>query len=312
MERVLIVGAAGALGQVFTARLAGAGAQVDVLVRPGRADEARRGWTVWEIRRWRRARAVPVRPRSVITDVAEARGGDYDWVLLCVSSPALREPWLGELAAATGPAPIAMLGQAAGDRAAVAEAIGDARTVSIVTALLAWTAPLRDEAAEGIAFWVPPGSVRLVGGDPAAAGEVAGGLRAGGLRARYSRQADRLGVRLAARTIPLIVALESCGWSGAALRRSGRFGVAVRAAAEADAVLRGRGRRPSRTVAWPTRLGFRAAMAFPPFDAEAYVERHFTKVSAQSRLMLDEWIRGAESLGWEPAALRELASALGD
>ena len=49
-----------------------------------------------------------------------------------------------------------------------------------------------------------------------------------------------------------------------------------------------------------------AALAVPPFDARAYVARHFTKVSAQSQLMVGEWIAGAEALGWEPAALRAL------
>jgi 2-dehydropantoate 2-reductase len=47
-----------------------------------------------------------------------------------------------------------------------------------------------------------------------------------------------------------------------------------------------------------------------PFDLEAYLEFHFTKVGPQTRLMLETWVRHARDAGLPASAMIELRDAL--
>ena len=45
------------------------------------------------------------------------------------------------------------------------------------------------------------------------------------------------------------------------------------------------------------RLVLAAAPRLVPFDLERFLEVHFTKVGAQTRLFLDDWIRAGADVG---------------
>ena len=95
---VLIVGA-GAVGQVYGRHLALGGAHVHYFVREKYAEELRRGLAFYPLNgRKPRASAIrmPVAPTDVLTRLDEVKAITWDQVYLCMSSPALRGPWLGE------------------------------------------------------------------------------------------------------------------------------------------------------------------------------------------------------------------------
>jgi 2-dehydropantoate 2-reductase len=311
-SRVLVAGA-GAVGAVLGAHMARGGAAVDLLVRPGRERELQAGLRAWRVRRGRRPAAAELHPRRVLTTDDVARGATERWdaVLLCVASNVLREPWVASLAAAVPSATLVCVGQSPGDAehlAAVARA-GE-RIVALPPALLAWPGRLGDELPEpGIAYWLPPGAAQEVGGERHRAEPIVTALRAGGLRARRVPDAGARGALRAARTMPLVAALELKGWSLRALRRDPILATAATAASEAVAALRD-GRTPRGGGARSAALALRLLPLLAPFDVEAYAQGQFSKVGAQTRLMLGEWIVRADGRRLAAPALRELREAL--
>ncbi|MFI7687798.1 ketopantoate reductase family protein [Nonomuraea sp. NPDC049655] len=282
MTKVLIVGA-GALGQVFGAWLAAGGARVSYLVRPGR--EGWEGASLYRLRRGRAPVAERVTPYEVRSEPPRER---WDMVWLCVDSPALRGDWTGALRAATGEATVVTIGQDPGDLRTLAGVWPREQIVQVTPTLLAYQAPLeREVPAPGVAYWVPPGTATGVTG--ARAPQVVAALRAGGVRARRVTRAGA-GELTAARMIPYIAALESAGWrlpaSGPRLRGAA---AAVREAVAVVCAQHGL-RAPVPVPSWAVGLALRVLPRLLPFDLRRYLETHFTKVSAQTRLMLDGWI----------------------
>jgi 2-dehydropantoate 2-reductase len=302
MVKVLVIGA-GALGQVFGVRLAAGGAKVGYLVRPGRES-----WGGGSLYRLRRGRA-PVHERLEPYEVmSEARDEHWDMVWLCVDSTALRGTWTAALRAATGAATVVTIGQDPGDLSTLAEVWPREQIVQVIPALLAYQAPLGGEVpGPGVAYWVPPGSAMGVAGERAP--QVVAALRAGGLRARPVTRAGAAELT-AARMIPYIAALEISGWrlplKGARLRAAGA------AAREAVAVVSARhGRRALASVpSWAVGPALRVLPWLLPFDLRRYLEAHFTKVRAQTRLMLAGWIAEGEARTLPVGALSALRRAL--
>ncbi|MGW2219843.1 ketopantoate reductase family protein [Nonomuraea sp. NPDC001684] len=282
MTKVLIVGA-GALGQVFGAWLAAGGARISYLVRPGR--EGWEGASLYRLRRGRAPVAERVTPYEVRSEPPRER---WDMVWLCVDSPALRGDWTGALRAVTGEATVVTIGQDPGDLRTLAGVWPREQIVQVTPTLLAYQAPLeREVPAPGVAYWVPPGTATGVTG--ARAPQVVAALRAGGVRARRVTRAGA-GELTAARMIPYIAALESSGWR---LPASGpRLRGAAAAVREAVAVVSAQHglRAPVPVPSWAVGLALRVLPRLLPFDLRRYLETHFTKVSAQTRLMLDGWI----------------------
>ncbi|GAA2212523.1 hypothetical protein GCM10009850_079850 [Nonomuraea monospora] len=282
MSKVLIVGA-GALGQVFGAWLAAAGAQVSYLVRPGR--EGWEGASLYRLRRGRPPVSERVVPHRVIS---EPPAEPFDMVWLCVDSPALRGEWTAALRAATGAATVVTIGQDPGDLSTLARVWPQEQIVQVTPTLLAYHAPLeREVPAPGVAYWMPPGTAMGVTGERAP--QVVAALRAGGQRAKRVTRAGA-GELTAARMIPYIAGLEASGWrlpaSGARLRDAGAAVHEAVAVVSAQHGLRAGVSPPS----WAVGLALRVLPWLLPFDLRGYLRTHFTKVSAQTRLMLDGWI----------------------
>ncbi|MEV6106999.1 hypothetical protein AB0M28_20115 [Streptomyces sp. NPDC051940] len=305
--KILMVGA-GALGQVFGLWLAKGGATVSYLVKPGRGGWPEEGRTVFRLRSGRKPVVERLRPDRVLDDPAD---GKWDAVWLCVSSDALREPWVAGLRALVGTATIVTVGQDLHDRAILARTWPDEQIVQVVPSVLAYQAPLADEVPmAGIAYWLPPGAAPMVGGTDDRARPVIEALRAGGVRAKRETRAGT-GELQAALQVPYVAALEAVGWSLPALRAGLRL--PSLAAGEALAVVAAlNGRKPPRTVAPPWLVGalLRLLPRLAPFDLPRYLEAHFTKVGAQTRQMLDGWINEGKSRGLQVDRLGELRQSL--
>ena len=299
--KVLVVGA-GALGQVFGMWLAAGGAQVSYLVKPGREHWADGGGALlYRLRRRGRPVEQRLKPYQV---VAEPVAGEWDMVWLCVDSTALPGPWTKDLHAATGGATVVTISQAPQDHAVLTRTWPAEQIIQVMPTLLAFQTPLPGQAGEpGIAYWTPPGAALGVFGAEPRAQQVIAALRAGGAHARRTRRAGA-GDITAARMMPYIAALEKAGWSIAATG----YARAARASREALAIAAApHGRRaPLAIPAWAAALALRVLPLLVPFDLPRYLEAHFTKVSAQTRLMLDGWIAEGAARGLPVTHLTEL------
>lgn len=309
--QTLVVGG-GAVGQVLGFHLASAGAPVHLMVKPGRERSAADGLTLTRLRRLGSSSRTHFKPTGVVSSIRQAGAEEWDLVLLCVSSSALRGPWLAELAAVTGSASVVCVGQGPADAATMYSTFGHERTLFLVPSLLAWSGRLQ-EAAPGsdVSYWLPPGARQLVGGDRARADSLVAALRRGRLRARFDRDAAYTGARIAARTIPFVAALEAGDWSLRSLRRGSLAYVAVAAQQEAQvavAAAHGRTIRPTRAPGRRvTQLVLALLRRLVPFDLERYVAKHFAKTSAQTQLMLDQWTELGRQHELPIRALEELS-----
>ncbi|MGZ3460680.1 MAG: ketopantoate reductase family protein, partial [Archangium sp.] len=215
--RVLLVGA-GAVGQVFGKYLQAAGCELSFLVKETYAEEARRGFTLYELGVFERGgEPFELSGFGVHVSVREVADPRWEQVWLCVSSTALREgSWVGELARATGEATWVMLQPALDDREWLLQWIAPERLVSGLIPFLSFHAPLKPGEPvprPGTAFWFPPLARGLFSGPPERLAEVLRTLRAGGYPARRSRDVARAAAIPTAVLTVFVEGLKAAGWS---------------------------------------------------------------------------------------------------
>lgn len=315
--RILIVGA-GAVGQVFGYHLARAGAAVTYFVRERYVAELGAGLTLYAVGAADERREFS--DYQVVSRPAQVAAGGFQQVWVCVNSASLRGPWLSELLAAAPEALLVAPLPSQSDREYLLGHVAEARLVQCVVAFLAYTSPLAGEtrAEPGIAFWFPPlVACGFWGGDQVASRGAARLLKAGGCPARYQEHLVRDASLGSALLMSLLGALEGVGFSFSAFRADKvRVSLSKRAADEALRVVAQRlgCAVPLRFRAVNQGLSYRVATSlaprFTPFDLERYWRYHFTKVSAQTHLVLRGYTRDAAEAGLPHAALDELVGQL--
>ncbi len=304
--RVLIVGA-GAVGQAYGAALQRGGAEVVYLVRERHVERVRRGFHHLDRNRGAWVQVPP--PADVVTD---PRGVRCDASLWTQPSDALTPEWLDTFLAAQGDRPVILLQPGLHARRQVLERRPDARITQGLITLVAYEGPLPGEEDQfpqpGLSIWHPPGvSAPLEGPDAAAFVAL---LRAGGLPARVGAGVDHQGAFGALTLSPLVTALRLGGWRFATTDRRLAIDALHEALHVAERVRRER--RPFATrLLTPMTLGWvmRLARWAMPFDAETYLELHFTKVGSQTAEHLRDARERAIDFGLPHAALDRLLAA---
>jgi 2-dehydropantoate 2-reductase len=316
MSRVLVVGA-GAVGQVYACHLARGGAIVTFLIKPAHAAELEGGLTLYPLNRPRRRRTEPVRfdGYAVLTDVAAAAAERWDQIYLTVSSTALRAGhWFAQLAAGLGSATLVLLQSGPEDRRFVQQHVPTEQLVQGVITVISYRAPMPGETRfprPGIAYWFGPLAKSPLSGPRSAS--VVAALRAGGLPARRHRDVVPGSAYPTAMLMPLLAVLEQAGWKFGLVRERERLALAARAGEEALQVMaRHQGQRPPfllRLVNHPlaVRLVMAVAPRIMPFDLEAYLQVHFTKVGDQTRDFLRTYLALGRGAGLPTDALAQIA-----
>jgi 2-dehydropantoate 2-reductase len=304
--RVLLVGA-GAVGQVFGKYLQAAGCELSFLVKEKYAEEARRGFTLYELGLLaRRDEPATLSGFGVHVSNEEVAARRWDQVWLCVSSTALRAGnWVGELTRATGEATWVMLQPALDDRDWLLQWVVPERLVSGMIPFISFHAPLKPGdpvPRPGTAFWFPPLARGPFSGPPERLQEVIRTLRAGGYPARPTRDVTRATAIPSAVLTVFVEGLEAAGWSLERFLQHDSLERVHRAAREAV-----------RIAAWHTKgnasavlpllrpalfkLLLPVASRVAPFDLETYLKAHFTKVGEQNRLMMRTYVDLGRSAG---------------
>ncbi len=311
---VLVVGA-GAVGQAYGRHLQLGGARVTFFVKPAHVAELEGGVTVDPLNE----RTGPVRWKDfdLVTTADEVRAGAFDSVWLCVATPALEGGWLDALATAAPRATIVSLQPGLEVTRRLAERVGASRLVIGLITLISWQAPLPGETMvpPGVRYWFPPLAAAPFAGPASRVEPLVAALEHGGFPARMVKDVVPLAAGGEAVLQPFIMALEASGWSFATLRSGKLLDVGAAAAREFLAVAEAVHHRslwPQRALARPTffRLVLALGPKLVPFPLETYLRVHFTKVGAQTRLLLDETIRLAEQHRLPHPALDELRGLL--
>lgn len=317
--RVLVVGA-GAVGQVYGLHLQRGGAEVTWFVRDKYRAAAERGFDLYRLRGRGQPEPVRLEGCSVVSRPDEVAARRFDQVYLAVSSPALGGPWLAELIAATGDATIVTLQPGQDDREVLlAAGVPVDRLVSGMITLISYAAPLPGETRfprPGMAYWFPPMAPCPMSGPRERAAAVVGALRAGKLPARLHPDVLRVAAFPPAILMPLLVALETAGWSLREVVRGDPLARGTRAAREALAVTAvTTGRRPPLGARWMVRpwmlrLALAVARRVIPLPLEVYLREHFTKVHDQTIMLMAGYIVKGRRTGIEVKTLEGLLAAV--
>ena len=313
--RILLVGA-GSVGQVYGHHLQQGGAEVRFLIRPKYLDASASGYTLHHLRRGRHD-TVTFRPMH-FGDATSAAEGGVDAVVLCMSYAGLKGDWFETLLAEVGDATIVSLVPGGGAKAWLSERVRSDRLVHGIITLLAYPGPLPgEELTPGTAFWFPPLSPSPFTGARDQAQPIVDLLVRGGQPARWIGETKPSTDFSTCFLMPLLASLEVEDWSFHKLARSPLLDLACGGGRDAMNVVCADRRRPpllfvSMMRPFIVRGVMRAARWLAPVDMEAFFKLHFTKVGAQTRLILDEWIAQAERTGTDCpklVALRDELSA---
>ena len=304
--RVLLVGA-GAVGQVFGKYLQAAGCELSFLVKEKYADEARRGFTLYELGMLEKdPEPVAFSGFGVHVSNEEIAARRWDQVWLCVSSTALRAgSWVAELARATGEATWVMLQPSLDDRDWLLQWVPPEGLVSGMIPFISFHAPLKPGeryAKPGTAFWLPPMTRGPFSGPQERLQQVIRALRAGGYPARATRDVARdVAIPSAVLTV-FVNGLEAAGWSFERFLQHDSLERVHRAAREAVQVAASHTKGSASAVLPLLRpalfkMLLPVAAQLTPFDLETYLKVHFTKVGEQTRLMMRTYVDLGRSAG---------------
>ncbi|MCI0569155.1 MAG: ketopantoate reductase, partial [Myxococcaceae bacterium] len=124
-------------------------------------------------------------------------------------------------------------------------------------------------------------------------GDVIRTLRAGGFPARSHPDATRAMAVPSAVLTAFVAGMEAAGWSFERLLERRSLAGMLQAAREAVRIVAARARTRAAALLLLRPAIFRLlplGSRIVPFNLEAYLRAHFTKVGAQTRLMLEEYV----------------------
>jgi len=316
--QILIVGA-GAVGQVYARFLLKAGARVTFFVKEKYRAELERGLPMYHFR-LRGYRSEHLQGFGIITDPQAVAETAWDQVWLTMASDALRSDLTRQVAAATGDATVVSIQLDLEDTDYLRQLVGTSRLVQGIVNFLSYQSPLPgyQDPPPGVAWHLFP-----LPGDFAGPwerlSEVVNLMDLGGFPIRAVESFERAAAPKAALNIPLIAALEMAGWDLGRCMHSPALALGLKAAQEALAVVAklydADGEVfPVRMLARPfvVKNAVLALDKVTPYDLQAYLKYHFTKVGAQTRIMLHTYRRKGLALGLPVAALEDLLRALGE
>jgi 2-dehydropantoate 2-reductase len=317
-RNIAIVGA-GSLGQPFGYYLNRGDAEITYVVKQKYAADARDGFTLHEWGVVGSPTAHSFSEFDVVVDYEDLERHAYDQLWLCLPSPAIRGDWLDACLEAVGSTTLVSIQPGLRDRDHLEAHYPADRIVSARASLVAYPAPLPGEdLPEGdVAFIRPPGERIWVGGGARDRNnDVADALRAGGCPSGVRTDVRAATLRSGAVMETAVAGLELADWQLTSFRGHPAATTAADAAREALEVVAeytntsvplgakfAAGRTP---LSWGLSIGHWLA----PFNLEAYLERHFTKVGDQTRAHLDEWIALGHDFNLTTEALESLRTQL--
>jgi len=312
---ILIIGA-GAVGAVYGWHLRQAGHNVVFYTKRKYQAQVSAGLTLHRITRRQTTRQDWAHP-SVITSLLEVKAEPWDQVWLTIPSNALRDGSMTLLLEAIGTATLISLQPDIEDIDYVRAHVADPdQVIQGLIPFISYQSPLPHTIEpKGISYYLPPFSKGLYAGAPERLKPLLEVLHDGGLSAKGVENFHLASAANTAFLQPMIAALELNNWhlTDFPTTESAKLGLA--AAREALAIVRqtvGATTTPFKPLLWEKiwTLIIPLSQYLIPLPLEAYLQYHFTKVGAQTRVMLDTYIRLGQQRGLAVEKLQELRGKL--
>ncbi|RJF89284.1 ketopantoate reductase [Oleomonas cavernae] len=313
--KILIIGA-GAVGQVYALYLSKAGHDISFFVKEKYTNELGAGLTLHRLTR-RGHVTERLEGFGIVTSPAEVAARTWDQVWIAISGDALRGELAGQVLAAAGGATVIILQPDINNDQHVRKIVPPEQIVMGAISFLSFQSPLPgNDDPEGMAYFLDPLRSTLMAGPDARAEPAVAALRQGGLRAKRVRDIGRATAVGLALLQTMVAVLESNGWDYAGLAGSPamkRGRVAVREAMDAVAAETGLPvplplKLAATSMVW--RLLIPLSRRTLPFDVEAALRYHFSKVGAQTRMLIDSYVDLGNKHGLPTAGLAALRRTL--
>ena len=316
--KVLIIGA-GAVGKVYGHHLAKGGAEVTFYIKEKYAAELDKGFDLYQHRLFGKLLSGRTRHHhfsqfSYISDTTSLSQNSYDYILNTVSSTALRSGWWEAFVDASGDAYIVSLQPALDDAEFILKALPKERFIKGLIQFFSYQSPLPgSNEPKGVHYLLPP-VAGFFDNESGSASDLTEALKRGGFNAQHKQGLNFYSSSLSSISIPLTAALEASDWSISRLLGGANLRLGLDASREANhAIALALDRKPisSRLLQqWLVRILLRIVSFVSPFDVEAYLKFHFSKVGDQTRLMLEQFIAHAKDQDLPHSANSRLLEAL--
>ena len=314
--KILFVGA-GAVGKIYARHLAMGGADITFLVKEKYEESLKTGFYVYLLNDSRhRHTPLLMSGYEVLTSYEAVGKQQWDYVILCMSSPALKGPWLDELIPMLGQATLVSLQPGLLDRDFILQKFPANRLIEGTIPIVSYQTPLpQEQRLPGVAYWLPPGASAALSGPAPLLEPLLACFKRGNFKAHAVKDARKEN-RVANPVLNLfILALEHCDWSFAKLRHDRALAAACAAMPEAIEVNAKKTASSIPAVLWFLRpTFFRVLMTVSrylvPFDFETYLKVHFTKVREQMHEGLTNYLQFGNQCGCKTTQLQEFLSLI--
>lgn len=314
-KNILLVGA-GAVGQVYGKYLADAGNQVTYLIKEKYQQELAQGVILYHINQDKK-RKKPLRFSNfqTVTSWQSAAEKRWDLIILCISTSALHEGFdFDGLKAVLGDATLLLLQPGPEDRALVEGHVAPAQIVQGMITLVSYHTPMPGEqtAVPGTAYWLPPMTPMPFAGEIMRRTAVIQTFIAAGIGAKSIQDMRDVSLFSNAFFMVFLTALEASDWKFKKLRdNTSMIEQMLQANQEAFEAISATYQVAvpfwSKWVhVWMVKSALRVAPHAVPFDLEAFMQVHFTKVKAQTKLLVNTFIRYADDKGLSSRDLTQL------
>ncbi len=320
LMNILIVGA-GAVGSVYGYHLHEGGAKVSYLVKPRHLDSMKNGIQLYFKKiASKKSKSILFTDYKVFSDAKDLQAIQFDYVILTMPSDALKGPWLPELLDLVGNKVVlvsfqpGMLDQ---EYILGLGKLGRDRFVSGSIPIVSYHAPLpgEDITIPGYVSWTPPGQKVAFEGPGEKIAPLAKIFCLGGMRARASSSMKTDNIVPSLFLQMIVAGLEAHHWSfneffqGSVQLTSDALQEALPIAAEISKIPNPMKNSIVRCVSkpWMLKLILKQARWLVPFDFEAYMKAHFTKVGGQMHASLDLLLSEGKKSGLPTAALEALS-----
>ncbi|MBL0230251.1 MAG: hypothetical protein IPP76_05420 [Moraxellaceae bacterium] len=296
-KSILIVGA-GAVGQVYAYHFAKAGYQVHLLLKEKYIAEAKQGFTLYHLNQDKK-RQHPISFNDFIchSNWDSVAQHTIDQVWLCVSSTALVHVDLLAMKAAIKQATVMVLQPDPADVQRVKQVFDSTQVVAGMINMISYYAPLVGEVVpkEGVAFWIPPIVPMPVEGQHQALTDVLAVLKDAQIPAMAQANFAAKNVHASSFLMVFLAVLELNNWHFKVLAHNKtQLKRMLQAQKEVFSALSAEyGTQPSYALrclkAWMMPSILKIAQHIAPLDMEIYMEAHFTKVRAQTLMLLQAY-----------------------
>jgi len=318
---ILIVGA-GAVGSVFGYHLHEGGAKVSFLVKPHHLDSMKNGIQLYfKKTASKKSKPVLFTDYQVFSDAKELTSIQFDYVILTMPSNALKGPWLPELLNIIGNKTVLVsLQPGILDQEYILGLgkLGRERFVSGSIPIVSYHAPLPGEniAVPGYVSWTPPGQKVALEGPIGKTEPLVKIFCIGGMPAHSSSSMSKDNVVPSVFLQMVVAGLEAHHWSfneffqkNSIQLTSDALQEALPIAAEIAKISNPMRNSIVRCVSkpWMLKLILKQAQWLVPFDFEAYMKAHFTKVGEQMHDGLDLFVAKGKKSNLSTVALESLS-----